>query len=288
MIHKSKNFRPDRHNEGFKESENSFSHKAKKSLGQNFLKSKEALLKMCEAGEVNNQDTIIEIGPGKGALTEKLLERANKVIAIEKDRDLIGLLNEKFENDIKNGKFILINQDILEFDPEKQGLFEGKYKIIANIPYNITGLIIKKFLSEVIKPSNMTLLVQKEVAERIVSRNSKESILSLSVKAFGEPKYIMKVSKRFFSPVPKVDSAIISIKNISNKLFAQKSEEESFFKIIKASFAHKRKVLRKNLEETIGDLEKIDEIFKELNINEKSRAEDIKFETWIKLVKYFF
>lgn len=263
-------------------------HKAKKSLGQNFLKSKEALLMMCTAGEVTDKDTVIEIGPGKGALTEKLLDRASKVIAIEKDNDLIEFLNEKFSREIEVGKFILINQDILEFNPSDFDLKEGKYKIVANIPYNITGLIIKRFLSEVAKPSNMTLLVQKEVAERIVARDNKESILSLSIKAYGEPKYIMKVHKRFFSPSPKVDSAIISIKNISQNFFQTKNEEDTFFRVVKAGFLHKRKVLRKNLEEMGVDLEKIDKIFLDLKINEKTRAEDIPFDKWLEITKRIY
>lgn len=262
-------------------------HKAKKNLGQNFLKSKEALFKMCEAGNVNNQDIIVEIGPGKGALTEKLLEKAKKVIAIEKDSDLIDILNEKFKKETIDGKFILLNEDILDFDPKKHGLFEGKYKIIANIPYNITGLIIRRFLSEVNRPNTMTLLVQKEVAERIVARDNKESILSLSVKAYGTPKYIMKVHKRFFSPSPKVDSAIISINNISNSNFKDKNIEESFFKLIKDAFSHKRKVLRKNLEEGGNNLITIDKVFEKINIDSKSRAEDIPFEKWMELNNTF-
>ncbi len=263
-------------------------HQAKKSMGQNFLKSKEALLKMCEAGGVESKDIIVEIGPGKGALTEKLLERARLVIAVEKDRDLIEILNEKFEKEIKEKKLILLNEDILSFNPTIYALQPTTYKVIANIPYNITGSIIRKFLSDVKnKPTLMTLLVQKEVAERIVARDSKESILSLSVRAYATPKYIMKVHKRFFSPEPKVDSAIISINNISNKLFKNKIEEESFFHLIKAGFAHKRKVLRKNLED-ISSLEvglpKIDKIFEKLDINPKARAEDIKFEKWIQIL----
>jgi 16S rRNA (adenine1518-N6/adenine1519-N6)-dimethyltransferase len=262
-------------------------HKAKKSMGQNFLKSKEALFKMCEAGSVGSDDVVVEIGPGKGALTEKLLERAKKVFAIEKDRDLVVILEERFENEIKNKKLEIIEGDCLEFNPDIY-LKNISYKIIANIPYNITGSIIRKFLSDVQnKPTLMTLLVQKEVAERIVARDGKESILSLSVRAYATPKYIMKVHKRFFSPSPKVDSAIISINNISNKLFKNKTEEESFFHLIKAGFAHKRKVLRKNLEvKEVGlpYINKIDEIFEKLEINPKSRAEDIKFEKWIQIL----
>ena len=253
--------------------------RTKKSLGQNFLKSQEALQKMCSSGEVAGGDIILEIGPGKGALTEKLLEKAEKVIAIEKDRDLIEILKEKFDYEIKNNKLEIIEGDCLDFD-ETIYFKNNKYKIIANIPYNITGAIFKKFLSGNAQPEKMVLLVQKEVAERIVSRDGKESILSLSVKAYGTPKYIMKVHKRFFTPSPKVDSAIIAINNIGRDNFKTKMEEDNFFKIIKAGFAHKRKVLRKNLE--VG-LPNIDEIFEKLKINPKTRAEDIKIEKWLQI-----
>jgi len=262
-------------------------HQAKKSMGQNFLKSKEALFKMCEASSLHDKDVVVEIGPGKGALTEKLLEKALQVIAVEKDRDLIEILNEKFKSEIKNKKLILLNEDILSFDPKKFNLKEGGYKIVANIPYNITGLIIRRFLSETIKPISMTLLVQKEVAERIIARDNKESILSLSVKVYGEPKYIMKVHKRFFSPSPKVDSAIIHIGNIGNKYFKNKNEEDTFFQMIKSSFAHKRKVLRKNLLDFEKNSQKIDKFFTKLDIDSKVRAEDINFDKWIQLYNCF-
>lgn len=258
-------------------------HKPKKNLGQNFLKSKEALRKMCEAGEISNKDTILEIGPGKGALTEKLLEKAKKVIAVEKDTDLIKILEEKFEKEIKNKKLILLSEDILNFEIKNHGIKKGGYKIIANIPYNITGAIFKKFLSSPDQPERMILLVQKEVAERIVSRDGKESILSLSVKAYGIPKYVMKVSKKFFSPSPKVDSAIVSITNISRDNFKTKNEETAFFQTIKVGFAHKRKVLRKNLESITKNPLQIDKIFEKLKINPKSRAENIKIKNWLEI-----
>ena len=287
------------------------SHIAKKSMGQNFLKSEPALKMMCQAGEVNKEDIILEIGPGKGALTVKLLEQAGRVIAVEKDRDLIETLEDKFKDEIKNKKLILLNQDILTLNlrgvflnllngltpfpsPSSEDLKEiskthqedFNYKIIANIPYNITGAIIKKFLSEEIQPSHMVLLVQKEVAERIVARDGKESILSLSVKAYGIPKYMMKVHKRFFSPSPKVDSAIISISSISNKNFLSKDDEKSFFDIIKAAFAHKRKVLRKNLESLGHKQEFIDQMFLNLKIDSKTRAEDLSFSIWLEIKKH--
>lgn len=265
-------------------------HKAKKSLGQNFLKSEIALNMMCEAGEVNNKDTILEIGPGKGALTSKLLLKASKVIAVEKDRELFEFLKEKFINEIKNKKLELINDDILNIETKTYHIKTKKYKLIANIPYNITGAIFKKFLSNDFQPEKMVLLVQKEVADRIVAkRNSnknitgKESILSLSVKVYGNPKYIMKVHKRFFSPSPKVDSAIISISEISKNNFAQKEKEDLFFKIIKTGFAHKRKILQKNFESLEVGLPKIREVFEKLGIDSKIRAEDVSIDKWLEI-----
>lgn len=206
--------------------------KAKKSLGQNFLKSEIALKKIVEAGEIKSDlpaqagDVILEIGPGKGALTKKLLEKAGLVIAVEKDYELFGFLKMKFEKEIADKKLILINEDILEFDCVRQDLTQ--YKIIANIPYNITGAILKKFLTEKNQPTLMVLMVQHEVAKRIMASDKKESLLSISVKAYGEPKMIMKVPARYFSPAPKVDSAIILIKNISRKNFVFDSPLEEY------------------------------------------------------------
>lgn len=277
-------------------------HRAKKNLGQNFLKSQLALNKMCEAGEVSEEDIVLEIGPGKGALTAKLLEKAKVVMAVEKDQTLVKFLQEKFRAEIKGnsnlqdtnerGKLILIEGDILDFNINDHLEKTEKYKIIANIPYNITGAIFKKFLSSDFQPEKMVLLIQKEVAERIIARDKKESVLSLSVKSYGDPKYIMKVNKKYFTPSPKVDSAIISINQISRKNFKNILEEDNFFRIIRGGFAHKRKVLRKNLEnlstpttstlgaEVVGG-GKIDKVFKKLQIDPKARAEDLSLEKWL-------
>lgn len=255
-------------------------HKAKKSLGQNFLKSIPALNAIVLAGEIKKDDIILEIGPGKGALTEKLLEKSGKVIAIEKDKDLLEILQEKFKEEIKNGKFVLINEDVLNYE-----IKEKNYKIIANIPYNITGAILKKFLTSENQPERMVLMVQNEVAKRIVAKDGDESILSISVKAYGKPKIIMKVPARYFSPAPKVDSAIIAINNISRETFNKNNiKEEKFWELVKNGFAHKRKVLVSNLKD-LYKKEKILEIFEKLNISEKTRAEDLTLENWIAITK---
>ena len=262
-------------------------HKAKKSLGQNFLKSTLALNKIVEAGEIKKGELILEIGPGKGALTLKLLEAGAKVLAIEKDRELFDLLTEKFQKEIKEGKLILKNEDILELNED---ILRGKYKIIANIPYNITGAILKKFLTEKTQPSLMVLMVQHEVAKRIIANDAKESILSISIKVYGEPKMIMKVPARYFSPAPKVDSAIIKINNISRKMFEGGGiasafvNEEKFWEIVKAGFAHKRKVLIKNLE-SVCARQDLTETFKKLGLSEKIRAEELSLTVWLDITK---
>ena len=252
-------------------------HKAKKSLGQNFLKSKKALTRICEAGELSSGDIVLEIGPGKGALTEKLLEKGAQVIAIEKDDSLIPFLQEKFTNEIKSGQFILLNQDVLDFNIPKN---IKKYKLIANIPYNITGAIFKKFLEEEKQPEKMVLLVQKEVAERIIAKDGKESILSISVKIYGLPKYIMTVGKKFFSPSPKVDSAVILISDISKNTFNGNISEKKFFEILKAGFAHKRKLVLSNLTKTFKQKDEFEIIFNKLKINKNSRAENLTAQNW--------
>lgn len=255
-------------------------HKAKKSLGQNFLKSIPALNAIISSGEIKEDDIVLEIGPGKGALTEKLLEKSGKVIAIEKDKDLLEILSEKFKKEKESGKFILLNEDVLNYE-----IKEKNYKIIANIPYNITGAILKKFLTAENQPERMVLMVQNEVARRIVARDGDESILSISVKAYGNPKIVMKVPARYFSPAPKVDSAIIAITNISRNIFEKgKISEEKFWEIVKTGFAHKRKVLVSNLKD-LYKKEKVLEIFEKLKISEKTRAEELTLENWIAITK---
>lgn len=258
-------------------------HKAKKNFGQNFLKSNLALNKIVEGGKVEANEIILEIGPGKGALTSKLLEKGAIVIAIEKDRDLIPIIEERFHSEIQKGKFLLINKDILEFDVSD--IQNKKYKIIANIPYNITGAILKKFLTENMQPSLMVLMVQNEVAKRIVANDKKESILSISVKAYGKPKNLMKVSKKYFSPPPKVDSAIILIDDINKDLFNKENiKEETFWKIVHAGFSHKRKVLLSNLK-NFDKNTNWQETWNKLNLKEKVRAEDLELNDWVKIVK---
>ncbi len=290
----------------------------KKSLGQNFLTSKAIARSIAEAGIPKNEEFILEIGPGEGFLTEEILKVSNKLIVVEKDHRLIPILNEKFKEEVKSKKLYIIEGDILEINIEKlmtsnldairgdnedcdqavqnstvrgaTGVIDkgerqiwSHYKVIANIPYYITGQIIRKFLEAEYQPKSMTLLVQKEVAERIVARDGKESLLSLSVKIFGEPKIIKKVPRGAFNPVPNVDSAVINIENISTDKLEGTSNEH-FFEVLHAGFAHKRKQLLPNLS-NVFNKDKVVKAFNDLNLDPKVRAEDLPIRTWVKLSK---
>lgn len=255
--------------------------RAKKSLGQNFLNSKKIVGDIVTASEITSEDTVLEIGPGKGILTQALLQKAKKVIAIEKDDRLIELLHEKFHKEIENEKLELVHDDALDFDPVTQ--INETYALVANIPYYITGMVIQKFLESDLQPKTMTLMVQKEVADRIVSTDEKESILSISVKVYGTPKKVSKIPKRFFSPAPKVDSAILVIRDISKAFFNGISEEQ-FFAIIKTGFSHKRKLLINNLE-LLYPKSVLTDTFASCGVLENTRAENMSKENWKCFVK---
>ncbi len=256
--------------------------KAKKSLGQHFLRSERALNKIIEAGQIQPGETILEIGPGQGVLTERLLASHAHVIAVEKDDELHHFLENKFEAEIKSEQLTLVHDDILNFEPTNYKLEAGRYKLVANIPYNITGAILEKFLSHKEQPKQIVLLVQDEVAKRIVARDGKESILSLSVKAYGEPRYVEKVLAGSFAPAPQVNSAIISIESVSTQFFQGKNgpiDEKVFFSLIKAGFRSKRKKLISNLAILIGK-DKAQKAFQELSLDENLRAEDLPLSGW--------
>lgn len=238
-------------------------------LGQHLLTNPRVAEKVAEAAGAEKNVQVLEIGPGKGMLTRELLKRGAIVTAIEKDPNMVSVLHAEFEKEIKSKKLILIFGDAREVTPDT--LFpKGKYVVAANIPYYITGELIRQFLTSKNQPASLALLVQKEVAERI-ARSKKESILSLSVKVFGVPRYVDTVKRGNFNPPPKVDSAILAIHSISRKNLKGISEE-SFFTVVKAGFAQKRKTLAGNLKRALGST---------LNVPEKIRAEDVPLSEWL-------
>jgi len=253
---------------------------AKKSLGQNFLASPQAVSDIARAAEIISGETVVEIGPGTGILTEALLKAGAKLVAYEKDDRLQEMLSKKFSKEISDDKFSLIHKDILEVNEDE---FNAPYKVVANIPYYITGAILRMFLEIKEKPSLMVLMVQKEVADRIIAHDGKESLLSISVKAYGTPVMIRKVGKGSFRPAPTVDSAVIRIENIQTP-FTSHKEEKRFFEIVRAGFAQKRKKLSRNLE-SVATRDTIENAFKTLSLGENMRAEDVTPSLWVMLSK---
>lgn len=240
-------------------------------LGQHFLTGLWAAHSLAEAVGVRPGETILEIGPGKGALTRELLATGANVFAVEKDGVLVSTLRETFASEVASGQLTLVEDDVRDFDPRSYKLEARSYVVAANIPYYITGEIIRQFLETKAQPRAMALLVQKEVADRIVARNKKESILSLSVKAYGTPKIIAKVSRGNFSPPPSVDSAVLLIDNISRDFFSD-IDEQKFFDIVHAGFGSKRKQLAGNLKRKFGSAPD--------DLPDKVRAEDLSLSEW--------
>src|SRR3989344_2870495 len=260
-------------------------------LGQHFLTGLWAAHSLAEAVNVKPGEIILEIGPGKGALTRELVATGGRVLAIEKDEALVRGLSDTFAAEIQSGALRVVTDDVRDFDPRSWKLEAGSYVIAANIPYYITGEIIRQFLETETQPRAMALLIQKEVADRIIARDKKESILSLSVKAYGTPKIIAKVSRGNFSPPPNVDSAILLIENISKNFFTLNNvegfgdlDEKIFLKVVKAGFASKRKFLANNLAAAFGK-ERVLQAFEVCGLSAKVRAEDVPLEKWRALSK---
>lgn len=250
--------------------------KIKKSLGQHFLRDPKILGKIADFAKIEKTDTVVEIGPGEGDLTKILLDRAKKVIAIEKDEQLAENLRQNFGQEIVDNRLEIIEGDILNYN-----LKSTDYKLVGNIPYYITGAIFEKFLESNHTPLSMTLVVQREVAERIIAKDGKQSILSTSINVFGDPEFGGVIKAGSFFPAPKVDSAIISVRNIgTNNLRGIKPSH--FFTILKTGFAHKRKFLIRNLEVLIP-LETLKKIFDEIRLPANIRAENLSVQDWVEI-----
>ena len=263
---------------------NTFNLKPKKYLGQNFLKNKKIAYKIVDYLEIADNETIVEIGAGKGELTKPILEKAHfkkstSVIAVEKDKTLCEILKEKFKN---CSNFKILNSDILKINPEKLGLKKNNYKVIGNIPYYLTGELLKKLLENWPKPKKIILMLQEEVALRITA-NNKGSFLTNMTQLLANSKILMKVDKKNFYPQPKVNSMVVEFIPYSQK----PKNFKKLKKILKAGFAHPRKYLITNLEKELNlNKAEILKIFKKLNLDLKIRAENLKLKDWQILINY--
>lgn len=231
-------------------------HNFKKKFGQNFISDKNLLSAICQDAEIDKDSEVLEIGAGAGALTEEISKKAKKLVSYEIDRDLQNHLESL---DLSNVKFVF--GDIMNFSIEEiEKDFEGEYKLIANLPYYITTPIIFKFLNSSQQLQSLTIMVQKEVAERIVALvgGKDYGVLSIMVSFFGEAKINRIVSRKMFYPQPNVDSAVVTI-SIDRKKF-KGVDKNKFYKFIQMAFAMRRKTLKNNLQHGGIKSEKISQI----------------------------
>jgi 16S rRNA (adenine1518-N6/adenine1519-N6)-dimethyltransferase len=254
-----------------------------KKYGQNFLLQPEVIAAMVEVGEVEKDDVVVEVGPGFGVLTLALAEKAKQVIAFEIEKKLTPYWND-LQKKYKNIEIVWGNV-LYEF--ENQAEIQTKpYSVIANLPYQITSLVMRKFLETAHKPRVLVLMVQKEVAERICAQAGDMSVLALSVQYYGRPEIVMQVPRSYFWPVPAVDSAVIKI-NINHEQHTSAQEDERFFKIVKTGFVSRRKMLIKN----IGGIcarQKAEKVFEMLGLNPKARPQELSVQQWRDLAQAIF
>lgn len=250
----------------------------KKSLGQNWLKDPVALAAIAELASFSPDDTVLEIGPGLGTLTSRLLARAGKVVAVEFDAELARKLPKQFPG--KNLE--VIEADILSFDLST--LPKG-YKVVANIPYYITSRIIRKLMEAPNPPSISVLLVQKEVAERLAAEAGEMSVLAVSAQVFAEVSLGPIVPAELFTPPPQVDSQVVILKTRDAPLVLA-SEEKAFFQVVKAGFSAKRKKLRSSLSGGLRlSKSEVEQLLEQVGVDPDARAEDLSIKDWKRLME---
>lgn len=264
------------------------SFRPRKQFGQHWLKNQQVLDQIIISAQLNKLDRVLEIGPGLGVLTERIFPYVEKLLAVEIDRDLCKKLVAKYG---KIDNFLLLEGDFLELNlPEMLQSFpnfNNFNKVVANIPYNITGPIIEKLLGRISKPAerpleSIVLLVQKEVGDRLVAipNNKVYGALTVKVQYLADCEIVCDVPARDFYPRPKVDSVVVKItpRNVENPAHNPKFLDS----LIKQGFASRRKMLKNNLKPVI-EPEKLTEILTELNINDQARAENLSLREWINL-----
>ena len=272
---------------------NKYKVKANKNLGQNFLIDEQVIKDIIDGAEINNEDLVIEIGPGLGTLTAFLVEKAKKVICIELDKKMIKILNDRF---MAYNNIELINDDVLKIDfnqiikEEKEKNNIRKVKIVANLPYYITTPIIMRLIENKLDIESITVMIQKEVADRIIEipGDKNTGAITYTVFYYCEGKKIREVENTSFIPMPEVTSEVINLK-LRKEPYVKVASEKVFFNIIKSSFMQRRKTLLNALVNTgvFKNKEEGLEFLSQLNLDENIRAENLKIEDFAVLCNLF-
>ena len=257
--------------------------KPARSRGQNFLITDSIYDDIIKFADLNKKDYVLEVGPGLGLLAERLADKAKFVTAVELDDKLAGIVRNRLKEK-KLGNAEIINKNILDFQILKDLPRGQDYKIVANLPYNITSVFLRKFLTIEKKPDTMVLMLQREVAERIVAEPPKMSLLALSVQMYAGAEILAYISRENFWPMPKVDSAIIKIIPAKNDL---PSDEKKFWQLIKLGFSNKRKMLKNNLSAGFHIPPRdSSEVLIQAGFGPKIRAQELSLADWKKLFIY--
>jgi len=244
-----------------------------KALGQHWLKDRLILEAIADCADLKPTDTVLEIGPGLGTLTSVLVSRAEQVIAVEFDEILASKLSGQFP-----GKHLTVhNEDILTFNPDE---LPHVYKVVANVPYYITSKIVQKFSTCTNMPESMTILVQIEVAERIVAEPGDMSILAVSAQLFWETSLGPIVGAEWFTPPPKVDSRVVILKRRATPI-VDPADQKKFFRVVKAGFSERRKKLRSALSGGLAmEKTEVDLLLEQANVSPEARAQELSIEQW--------
>jgi len=251
-----------------------------KDLGQHFLTDENVLEKIVETADLGKSDIVVEVGPGIGIMTKELAKKAKKVYAVEIDPKIAEILSTVC---IKYPNLKIVRDDIRNFNPK--GI--GKYKVVANLPYYITSHVIRKFLEEKHKPEAMTVLIQREVAERICAKPGRMSILAVAVQFYGIPEIVDLVSPMAFFPSPKVYSAILKIKVFKEPVFSD-IDPKIFFRLVRAGFGEKRKMLSNSMSGGLGiEKELAEKLLKGAGVEPMLRAERLSLDDWRRIYLVF-
>jgi 16S rRNA (adenine1518-N6/adenine1519-N6)-dimethyltransferase len=258
-----------------------------KRLGQNFLVDERVLRRILAEAEVGPEDTVLEVGSGLGTLTRALAERARRVVAVEIDEQFVAVLRQRLEafpnTEIVLGDILALDIARLVQEEPTHGL--SSYKVVANIPYYITSAVLRHLLEASVRPQLVVLMVQREVAQRIVAKPGQMSVLAVSVQFYGQPRIVTQVSARSFYPVPKVDSALVRI-DPHEELPLGANAIDAFFDVVRAGFAQRRKQLRNALVHGLAlPVEYISKVMTSAGIEEQRRAQTLSVREWVALYR---
>lgn len=263
--------------------------KPNKDLGQCFLVAGDALNKIITAADIKPGEKVLEIGSGTGILTEKLLTKGASVLGVEKDSRLVLILHERFEKDLRIGKLKLVQTDFLDLPfPEtlqRLGWRDGNYKVVANLPYQITSPIIERLLERNFLPNTVVITVQKEVAERICAQPGDLTSLAVLIQLCAQKcTLVAKFPRGCFFPAPKVDSALIKLESLT---YPVGIEIKDLRQVVRVGFSQKRKKLKKNLQHVFS-AGVVENIWSKSSLSENTRAQELRVEQWVEIARKIF